>query len=106
MNEAEFHEAARSTLMRIEQAIEASGADIDFENVSDILTLDFANGSKLIINKQSVARQLWVAARSGGFHYDFDATGPCWRNDQNGTELFSDLTRLVSEQAGVPITLT
>lgn len=105
MNEAEFHETARNTLMRIEQAIEASGADIDFENVSDILTLDFANGSKLIINKQSAARQLWVAAKSGGFHYDFDASVPCWRNDQTGAELFADLARLVSEQAGAPITL-
>lgn len=106
MNEAEFHETARNTLMRIEQAVEASGADIDFENVSDILTLDFANGSKLIINKQSAARQLWVAAKSGGFHYDFDAACPCWRNDQTGTELFADLTRLIAEQAGVPITLS
>lgn len=105
MNDAEYHDIAHRTLARIELAVEDSGADIDFENVSDILTLEFRNGSKLIVNKQGAARQLWVAAKSGGFHYDYDAAGNCWRNDQTGNELFADLSTLVSEQAGIPVRL-
>ena len=105
MNETEFENAVRATLDRIEQAIEASGADIEFENAGEILELEFANRSKIIINKQGAAKQIWVAAKSGGFHYSYDADARIWRNDQSGTELFSELTRLVSEQAGEKVKL-
>jgi CyaY protein len=100
MNEAEFHNAVLDTLRHIEQAVETSGVDIEFENAGEILTLEFANGSKIIVNKQGAARQIWVAAKSGGFHYGFDAASRRWRNDQSGTELFAELSRLASEQAG------
>lgn len=105
MNEAEFHRLASETLRHIEHAIESSGADIDFENVSDILTLEFTNGSKIIINKQGAAHQLWVAARSGGFHYRYDDSSRSWRNEQNQAELLTELSRLVSEQAGETVRL-
>lgn len=105
MNDADYHQRATQTLLHIEQAVEASGADIDFENAGDILTLEFGNGSKLIVNKQGAARQLWVAAKSGGFHYGWDATSGLWRNDQSGAELFAELSRLLSEQAGEPVTI-
>jgi len=105
MNEAEFHKLAAVTLSHIEQAVENCGADIDFENAGEILELEFANRSKIIINKQSAASQIWVAAKSGGFHYSFDEGAQQWRNDQNGAELFTELSRLMSEQAGAPVTL-
>lgn len=105
MNETEFENAVRTTLDRIEQAIEASGADIEFENAGEILELEFANRSKIIINKQGAAQQIWVAAKSGGFHYSYDDKASAWRNDQSGAELFSELTRLVSEQAGEKVKL-
>ena len=74
MNEAEFHKLAAVTLGRIEQAVETCGADIDFENAGEILQLEFANRSKIIINKQAAASQIWIAAKSGGFHYGYDAS--------------------------------
>jgi CyaY protein len=100
MTPQQFNHQVERTLLRIEQAVEASGADIDFENAGEILTLEFADGSKIIVNKQGAAGQLWVAARSGGFHYDYDAAGDRWVNDQSGAELFAELSRLASEQAG------
>ena len=105
MNEAEFHKIAAGTLSRIEQAVEACGADIDFENTGEILQLEFANRSKIIINKQGAASQIWIAAKSGGFHYSYDTGTQQWRNDQSGAELFDELSRLVSEQAGKSIRL-
>ncbi len=105
MNEAEFHKLAAATLSRIEQAVENCGADIDFENSGEILEIEFANHSRIIINKQGAASQIWIAARSGGFHYSFDEGAQQWRNDQNGAELFAELSRLMSQQAGTPVTL-
>lgn len=104
MNESEFDTMATDTLLRIEQAIEESGADIDFEASGGILTLEFGNGSKIIINKQGAAKQIWVAAKSGGFHYGFD--NGRWINDQGGGELFAELSRLVRDQSGEDVILS
>ena len=106
MNESDFNQLAEATMIRIEEAIEASGADIDYDTVSDILTLEFDNGSQIIINKQGPTRQLWVAARSGGFHFDYDESEGCWRLDGKADEeLFALLQRCCSEQAGEPVEL-
>ncbi|MBI3777498.1 MAG: iron donor protein CyaY [Gammaproteobacteria bacterium] len=103
MNESEFDKKATDTLLIIEQAIEESGADIDFEAAGGILTLEFANGSKIIINKQGAAKQIWVAAKSGGYHYGF--VDGRWINDQGGGELRRELSRFIREQSGEEVDL-
>src|SRR5229473_3592408 len=105
MNDAEFQQQVADTLLRIEQAVEASGVDIEFENAGDILTLEFENRSKIIINKQGAAKQIWVAAKAGGFHYNYDTAQNRWLNDQAGVELMQDLSRLAGAQAGTPVAL-
>ena len=105
MDESEFNRLADDTMEAIEDAIEASGADIDYDSAGGILTLEFANGSQIIVNKQAPLTQIWVAARSGGFHFDYDAAGDCWRLQGGGEELFACLSRYCSEQAGEPVTL-
>ena len=103
MNESEFDKKATDTLLRIEQGIEESGADIDFEAAGGILTLEFANGTKIIVNKQGAARQIWVAAKSGGYHYGF--VDGQWINDQGGGELMSQLSRFIREQSDEEVNL-
>ncbi len=104
MTETEFDRRATDTLLMIEQAIEASGADVEFELAGGILALEFTDGSKIIINKQAPAKQIWVAAKSGGFHYSYDPARGTWLND-TGTELFADLARFASAQSGEPVRL-
>lgn len=107
MNESEFNRLADQTMVDIEQAIETSGADIDYDTISEILTLEFENGSKIIINKQTPLSQLWVAAKSGGFHFDFDNERQCWYLDSdNSKELFACLSDYCSQQADEPVELT
>ena len=107
MTESEFNELAELTMVSIEEAIEASGADIDYDTISDILTLEFEDGSQIIINKQTPASQIWVAARSGGYHFDYDEASRTWRLDSdNGQELFDCLSQYCSEQSGESILLT
>lgn len=98
MTPTEFNQLVETTLAQIEQAIEASGADVDFETTAGILELEFANGSKIIINRQSASQELWVAAKSGGFHYVWK--DDAWHNTRDGSELFASLSRYASEQAG------
>jgi CyaY protein len=103
MTNADFHSAAEAMLARIEQAIEASGAEIECENAGDVLTLEFTNGSRIIVNKQSAANELWVAAKSGGYHYA--RRGEQWINPQSGGELLAELARFAAQQAGAPVVL-
>lgn len=96
-SEANFNRAAGATLARIEQALEA--ADLDFETPADgIIEVEFDDGGKLIINRHGVAREIWVAARSGGFH--FKSQGDGWVDTKDGTPLYDKLVALVAAQGG------
>jgi CyaY protein len=105
MNESDFNQLAEDTMTAIEDAVDDCGVDIDYDSAGGILTLEFGNGSQIIVNKQTPLSQLWVAARSGGFHFDYDAADQCWRLQGGGEELFSCLSRYCSEQAGEEVSL-
>jgi len=106
MNESQFNQLAEETMIAIEEAIEESGADVDYDNVADILTLEFSNGSRIIINKQTPLSQIWVAAKSGGYHFDYDETNKLWcLNGDLEKDLFSQLSLYCSQQAGEDIQL-
>ena len=106
MDESQFNQLAEETMIAVEEAIEESGADIDYDNVADILTLEFSNGSRIIINKQTPLCQIWVAAKSGGYHFDYDETSELWcLNRDKQKDLFSQLSLYCSQQAGEDIQL-
>ena len=45
--------------------------------------------------------ELWLAAKSGGFHYRY--VDGAWRNTRDGSEFFAALSQYASEQAGEPV---
>ena len=106
MKESEFNQLAEQAMIDIEEAIESSGADIDYDTAGDVLTLEFANRSQIIVNKQAPLCQLWVAAKSGGYHFDYDADHGVWcLNGNPAHHLFERLGVYCSEQAGEPVNL-
>ncbi len=98
LKSSKFDEIVDETLMQIEDAIENLDMDIDFDTISGILTLEFEDHSKIIINRQLATSQLWVAAKSGGFHFDYIDNQ--WLDDRDTTNLQQRLSELVSEQSG------
>src|ERR1044072_5978160 len=99
MDDHEFARLADAALARIEAALEESGIDADVERKEGgVLELEFADGSRMVINRHGAAREVWVAARSGGFHFRWD--GAAWRDTRDGTELFAALSKLVSALSG------
>jgi len=108
MTETEFLTLSAAVLSRIEEAVEnaasAADADIDIERKADgVLELEFENGSKVVVNSQAPMRQIWVAAKSGGFHFEVAAGG--WRDTRSGEDLFATLSKVVSEQSGIALRL-
>jgi CyaY protein len=100
MNESEFHRAADAVLARIETAVGAS-EEIDVELEGGVLELECPDGSRIIVNRQAPNREIWVAARSGGFHFAHREGE--WRDTRSGEELFASLARLIAQQAGVNV---
>lgn len=107
MPEAEFLALYQGTLRRIEEMVEAAinddDAAIDYESGNDMLTLSFSNRSVVIISRQTAIRQLWLAARSGGFHYDYDSSRRQWICSANGETLTDMLQAICRDQGGVTI---
>lgn len=102
MNDTEYHELADNTLFEIEEMLDETETDIDYENSYSVLTLTFENKTQVIINKQPPTQEIWVAAKSGGFHLKYkDGT---WQSSEE--ELFSLLSRVCTEQAGETVTLS
>jgi len=105
MDDREFNGLADVVLAQIESALEGSDADIDFERAAGgVLEIEFSDGSKIIVNRHGVAREVWVAAKAGGFHFRWD--GAVWRDTRDGAELMEKLSALVSQQAGQTVDLT
>jgi CyaY protein len=97
MDESDFHRVVEGVLARIERAAEAADSlDVDLE--SGILTIECGDGTRIIVNRQTPNREIWVAARSGGFHFRFD--GAEWRDTRSGDELYASLARIVASQCG------
>jgi len=105
MTESEFETLAAGALAALERAFEAATPDADVQTKgAGVLEIEFEDGSKMVINRHGAAREIWVAAKSGGFHFRHD--GSVWRDTRDGTELFAAVSRLVSLQSGTPVLLS
>jgi CyaY protein len=101
MDEQLFLTVADAQLALIETALEnlidADNLDIDVElKAGGVLEIECANSSKIIINRHSAAREIWIAARSGGYHFAYN--GSLWMAAKDGSELMNVLARCLSEQ--------
>jgi CyaY protein len=107
MNEAEFNQTVDELMFAIEESIDNSGADIDYENSAGMLTITCeANGSQIILSRQPAMAEIWLAARSGGFHFRLQATEKnstteqVWCNTQSGELLSTMLSEACLAQSG------
>jgi len=100
MNDSQFIQLTEAVFARIERGLES--ADLDYEQPADgILEVEFDDGSKLVINRHNTAREIWVAARSGGFHFRHE--GEKWLDTRDNAELFDKLGAMIRAQGGCEI---
>ena len=101
MDEKEFEQRASEALKRIERALQDE--DLDADLAGDVLKVDFEDGSTFVINSHAAARQIWMSANMRAWHFSWD--GKSWRESKGGTELFSEVGRLVSEKLARAVNL-
>lgn len=97
-------EAALAAIERCcDRLNELPQVDVDNQRVGAMVTLTFRNQSQIVINLQKPLQEIWLAARAGGFHYQLNMEQQTWLDTKRGSELFADLSRYASEQAGMPL---
>ncbi len=105
MTDTEYMDRAEAALEAIEVACDrindATEADIDNQRVGGMITIVFPNASQLIVNLQKPLQEIWLAAKSGGYHYRHD--GKAWVDTKTGEEFFANLSREASLQSGQPL---
>mgnify|MGYP003579457668 CR=1 FL=1 len=100
LSEARFHDLVDATQQALEDLFDDTDLDLDMENSAGVLTIKFDNGSQLIFSRQEPLRQLWLADKSGGFHFDYDEESKKWVCEKSEELLGEMLERIVWERVG------
>ena len=107
MNDLEFMDRAENLLKAVETGCDRINdqtlADIDSQRVGSMVTLVFSNKSQIVINLQKPLHEIWLAAKSGGYHYKFNSEQ--WLDTKGHGEFFTNLSHCASEQAARPLVL-
>ena len=105
MTDLEFLDTAEKLLLAVERSCdrinETTDADVDSQRSGGMVTLTFPNLSQIIVNLQKPLHEVWMAARSGGYHYRFD--GKAWQDTKGAGEFFARLSADASQQSGLPL---
>lgn len=104
LSERAFEHAAERALA----AIEAELADLDGLEVSlemGILTLEFADGARYVVNSHRAARQIWMAAEHSAWHFDYRPDEGRWIATKNGDELRATLAAVTARKLGREVKL-
>ncbi|HEY4160427.1 MAG TPA: iron donor protein CyaY [Polyangiaceae bacterium] len=106
LSELDYDSLAHPELQQLITSLDAiSSDDIEAELASDILTIEFSDGSRYVLNSHRAARQIWLSAERSAWHFDFSPAKRAWIANKTNDELWATLTRLLSEKLGEPIVL-
>jgi CyaY protein len=107
IDDKQFHQLGSHLLQSIEVALEAADdaldLDLDVERQGgNVINIRFRDRSVIVVNTQPPLHEIWVAAKSGGYHYRWAGTltAPLWLDTKTGRELLNDLSEFASQQAG------
>jgi CyaY protein len=108
-----FYQLGSNLLQSIEVALETADDELDLDldverQGGNVINIRFKDKSVIVVNTQPPLHEIWVAAKSGGYHYRWAGTvaKPLWLDTKTGKELLSDLTEFASAQAGQPVKIS
>ncbi|MEP4892473.1 MAG: iron donor protein CyaY [Aliiglaciecola sp.] len=104
MNDSQYHQLVDDMFIQLEEALDACEVDIDYESAEGILTLEFLNRTKIILNKQAPLHQLWVATKYNGHHFNFE--DGVWIDERTGVEFWSFIDEAATKQAEQTVKLS
>src|SRR5262245_40479035 len=106
LSEGEFDHAADDALRALDRALDRLEAELEVDLESGILTIEFADGVKYVVNSHRAARQIWMAAERSAWHFDLDRATSNWVATKTGDELWATVAAVVGRKLGRSITLS
>jgi CyaY protein len=104
--EREFDQVADKTLRAILDALSTLEDDrFEVDLQMGVMTLEFQDGLKYVINSHRAARQIWMAAERSAWHFDYVPADGRWVASKSGDELWSAVEAVLSRKLGVTVSL-
>ena len=103
MTESEFLQHSDALFADIEDQIDEGGWDFDCQFSGNVLTLEANDGSQIIVNRHTPNQELWIAAKSGGYH--FQHKNGAWVASRDGSEFYAVLSQTLSDLLGVSVSV-
>lgn len=106
LSESDYDSVAQPELQKLISSLDGIASDaIEAELASDILTIEFSDGTRYVLNSHRAARQIWLSAERSAWHFDFQRSEQAWVASKTSDELWTTLTRLLSDKLGEPVAL-
>ena len=103
MTESGFLQHTDALFAHIEDQIDEGGWDFDCRFAGNVLTIEADNGTQIIVNRHTPNQELWIAAKSGGYH--FAERDGQWLATRDGSEFFTVLSEALSAAAGEEVVI-
>lgn len=102
LDESTYNALVARTFKRLLQALDTLDPDlVETDATPDMVTITASNGEKCIVNTQRAVRQIWVAGKGMGIHFDWDPAREVWADDKGKSlELFSHVADVVKHISG------
>ncbi len=109
LTESDYDALAAPELQRLIASLDAlterSDDELEAELASDILTIEFSDGTRYVLNSHRAARQIWLSAERSAWHFDYVPSSKAWVAGKSGDEMWATLARLLSAKLGTAVSL-
>jgi CyaY protein len=108
MDESTYRRLVDDTLHHIDDAFADIDPDLAESSISQgALTILFPGGLRAIVSPQPPVRQMWLAFRDRGYHFDWDPERKRWIEDRGeARDLYAIVEAITSEMTGLAVSLT
>lgn len=102
MTESEYNQITDALFARIEQSIDDSGVDVECNLSGSVLTIEFGDRSQVIVNRHAPHQEMWLAAKSGAYHFAYQEGK--WLSRRDDSEFYSKLSEVMLLGCGEIVT--
>lgn len=104
MDAQQYYRAVETCLERVARWLDRF-EDIDITSADGLVTMEFEDGTRFVLNRQSAASQIWFAAGARAWHYNWDPLEETWVDDRDGHDLLARIAEVVSAKLGQTVAL-
>lgn len=100
----QYYKAVETCLEHVSNRLDAF-EELDVTSADGLVTIEFDDGTRFVLNRQSAASQIWFAAGARAWHYNWDPLEEAWVDDRDGHDLLGRIAEVVGDKLGRPVTV-